>query len=117
MPGRVTSSGKMSLSHTPLSGSATFRRRGRSAFFWEGSRGSPSIRRPVRSLKPALAAAMCWEWWQRSFIYILICWSVAGRPGTSGLVLKIEGPTLPAHTPRPEITEIRAAGLTCLPLG
>jgi hypothetical protein len=28
MPGRVTSSGKMSLSHTPLSGSATFRRRG-----------------------------------------------------------------------------------------
>ena len=32
----------------PPSGSTTCRRRGRSAAFWEGSRGSPSIRRPVR---------------------------------------------------------------------
>jgi hypothetical protein len=61
------------------------RRSGRSAAFCEGSRGSLSIRRPVRSLMPVLAAAMSWESWWRNFMYILICWSVAGRPGTSGL--------------------------------
>src|SRR5208282_6166286 len=34
-------------------------------------------------------------------MYILICWSVAGRPGTSVLFLG-EIPMLPAHTLRPE---------------
>jgi hypothetical protein len=51
---------------------------GRSAVCWDGSRGSPSIRRPVRSLTPVLAAAT--------------------RLGTSDL-LEVAAPTLLARTP------------------
>ena len=35
-------------------------------------------------------------------MYILICWSVAGRPGKSDLFLQVEVPILPSRTPRPE---------------
>jgi hypothetical protein len=35
-------------------------------------------------------------------MYILICWSVAGRPGKSDLFLQVEVPILPSRTPRSE---------------
>ena len=58
---------------------------------------SVSIRRAVRSLKPALAAAMRWGWWRRNCMNNLTCWLVTCRPGTSVLVLVVEEPILPAH--------------------
>jgi hypothetical protein len=72
------------------------------AAFWEGSRGSASIRRPVRSLTPVLRQQRAGDWWQRSSMYTLTCWPVAGRPGKSDLFLEVEVPILLAHTPRPE---------------
>jgi hypothetical protein len=45
-------------------------------------------------------------------MYILICWSVAGRPGKEDLFLEVEDPISSAHTPRPERrVKTRAAGL------
>jgi hypothetical protein len=45
-------------------------------------------------------------------MYILICWSVAGRPGKEDLFVEVEDPISPAHTPRPEAgMKTRAAGL------
>lgn len=47
-------------------------------------------------------------------MYSLTCWSVAGRPGTSDLVLEVEGPILPAHatTRRRAIKAARRLGRT-----
>jgi hypothetical protein len=85
--------------------------------FWEARRGSASIRRPVRALMPVLAAAMRWGWWQRRSMYSLICWSVAGRPGTSDLFLQVEVPILPASAATRGRGKTRAAGLVGLGLG
>ena len=46
-------------------------------------------------------------------MYILICWSVAGRPGKSDLFLQVEVPILPSRTPRPE-GRVKAAGCRVL---
>ena len=59
-PGRFSSSGTMSLSQTPPSGSETCRRCLGRVDRGEGSCESRSIRRPVRLLIPALAAARRW---------------------------------------------------------
>ena len=56
MPGAASNIGTISRSQTPASGSG--RRRPRGSFFWDGNRGSASIRYAVAGENPAFAAAM-----------------------------------------------------------
>ena len=109
MPGRVTSSGRMSLSHKPPSGSATFRRKGRSSTLLG--------RQPRIALDPA-ASALAEAGLGGSDTLGMVATELhihshllvgGGASGHVGPRLEIEDPTLPAHTQRPETTEIRAA--------
>jgi hypothetical protein len=64
--GAARNSGTISVSQTSVNGSARERqyRRG----FCEGSVTAPSMRRALRSLMPALAAASSWDFFLRIFM-------------------------------------------------
>ena len=80
----------ISLSHSPSNGSGPWRVR---LLIGCGAEcRNVSTRRAVRSLNPALAAAMCWRWCGRNFMNNLFCWLVTCRPGTSALVAVVEKP-------------------------
>jgi hypothetical protein len=84
----------------------------------EGSRGSPSIRRPVRSLKPVLAAATRWVGMMTTEFHVHSHLLVGGGADKSDLFLQVEVPILPSRTPQPEGRgKTRAAGLVAPRLG